>query len=102
MWVCAILPGRHTSSRFLPYTRTLQRKKQGTGSDIWLRNVQLGGFGFVLGLVAVFQQDGQKVAEGGFFQGYSMLVWSVITVNAAGGLLIAVVVKYADNILKGM
>lgn len=53
-------------------------------------------------MVAVFQQDGQKVAEGGFFQGYSLLVWTVITVNAAGGLLIAVVVKYADNILKGM
>lgn len=53
-------------------------------------------------MVAVWQQDGPKVAEGGFFQGYSTLVWTVITVNAAGGLLIAVVVKYADNILKGI
>lgn len=37
----------------------------------------------------------------GFFYGYSSVVWFVIFLQAVGGLVVAVVVKYADNILKG-
>jgi len=37
----------------------------------------------------------------GFFQGYNVTVALVIICQAAGGLIIAVVVKYADNIIKG-
>merc|ERR1711972_547632 len=44
---------------------------------------------------------GGKVLEKGFFYGYDGLVWSVISIQALGGLLVAVVIKYADNILKG-
>ena len=45
--------------------------------------------------------DGTKIQERGFLYGYSTLVWIVISMQAFGGLLVAVVVKYADNILKG-
>ncbi len=37
----------------------------------------------------------------GFFFGYNSIVWINIIVQAAGGLLVALVIKYADNILKG-
>lgn len=74
---------------------------KGTQASIWLRNVQLGLFGTVLGLIGMVMKDGSAVAEKGFFFGYSVLVWSVIAQQAFGGLLVAVVVKYADNILKG-
>eukprot|EP00121_Abeoforma_whisleri_P004801 Awhi_evm1s4344 len=45
--------------------------------------------------------DREAVLADGFFQGYSSLVWLTLTVNSCGGLIIAVVVKYADNIMKG-
>jgi UDP-sugar transporter A1/2/3 len=39
--------------------------------------------------------------ERGFFQGYSPVVALVICLQALGGLVVAAVIKYADNILKG-
>jgi UDP-galactose transporter len=45
--------------------------------------------------------DYNQIKSKGFFFGYSFLVWTVIMLSAQGGLLCAVVVKYADNILKG-
>ncbi|XP_053551580.1 UDP-galactose translocator [Bombina bombina] len=78
-----------------------ERILKGSSASVWLRNVQLGIFGTALGLLAMWQQDGAAVAEHGFFFGYTPLVWCVIFNQAFGGLLVAVVVKYADNILKG-
>ena len=45
-------------------------------------------------------QDGSVISEKGFFTGYDNFVWFTVMQNALGGLLVAVVVKYADNILK--
>lgn len=36
----------------------------------------------------------------GFMQGFDMVVWGVVAIQAFGGLVVAVVIKYADNILK--
>ena len=46
-------------------------------------------------------QDGAAIARDGFFQGYTPLVWGCVLNGALGGILVAVVVKYANNILKG-
>ena len=37
----------------------------------------------------------------GFFAGYTPIVWAVVSLQVLGGLVVALVVKYADNILKG-
>jgi solute carrier family 35 (UDP-sugar transporter), member A1/2/3 len=44
--------------------------------------------------------DYAVVSEDGFFQNYNMMVWVVIALQGLGGLVIAAVIKYADNILK--
>nr|XP_055024174.1 UDP-galactose translocator [Misgurnus anguillicaudatus] len=74
---------------------------KGSSASVWLRNIQLGIFGTALGLLGLWWNDGEAVAEKGFLFGYTPLVWGVIFNQAFGGLLVAVVVKYADNILKG-
>ena len=51
--------------------------------------------------VAVLFNVREIVFDRGFFHGYNNLVVTVVFLQAAGGLLVAVVVKYADNILKG-
>lgn len=69
--------------------------------SIWLRNVQLGIYGSLIGFIGMHVKDGDKIAEKGLLFGYTSVVWIVIFMQAFGGLLVAVVVKYADNILKG-
>ncbi|XP_052319380.1 UDP-N-acetylglucosamine transporter-like isoform X2 [Oncorhynchus keta] len=74
---------------------------KGTTQSVWVRNIQLGLFGLVFGLMGVFVYDGERVRESGVFQGYNPLTWTVVALQALGGLVIAAVIKYADNILKG-
>ena len=54
----------------------------------------------IIAFIGVYIKDAKAVAEQGFLGGYSPIVWTVVTVQAAGGLIVAVVVKYADNVLK--
>lgn len=74
---------------------------KGSTASVWVRNVQLGIFGTALGMLGLWWKDGEAIVERGFLFGYTSIVWSVIFNQAFGGLLVAVVVKYADNILKG-
>lgn len=55
----------------------------------------------IVGLITLGVKDGKAVNQHGFFHGYDWAVWVAILLQSVGGLLVAVVVKYADNILKG-
>eukprot|EP01034_Spumella_vulgaris_P039692 gene39692-49044_t len=55
----------------------------------------------VMGLIGICASgELPQVMDKGFFHGYNYTVWSVIALQAIGGLVVAVVIKYADNILK--
>lgn len=74
---------------------------KGGAASVWVRNVQLGIFGVALGVLGLWWKDGAAISQRGLLFGYTGMVWFVICNQAFGGLLVAVVVKYADNILKG-
>ena len=78
-----------------------EKMLRGSDASVWLRNVQLGMFGSLSALIGMCVKDWGAISEKGFFFAYSPLVWSVIIQQAVGGLVVAVVVKFADNILKG-
>jgi len=69
--------------------------------SVWIRNIQFALFGIVLSFAAVYIKDGLAVAEYGFFQNYNSLTILIIFMQAWGGILVAVVVKYCDSITKG-
>ena len=78
-----------------------EKMLKGSDASVWLRNVQLGMFGSLSAVIGMCVKDWGTISEKGFFFAYSPLVWSVIVQQAVGGLVVAVVVKFADNILKG-
>ncbi|KAJ2490480.1 UDP-galactose transporter Gms1 [Coemansia sp. RSA 2050] len=74
---------------------------KGSRKSVWTRNVQLSLFSLPPALFGVLVVDGAGVRSLGFFSGYTIWTIAAISLQALGGLLVAVVVKYADNILKG-
>jgi len=74
---------------------------KGSNVSVWMRNVQLAMLAIPLGLITAYVKDGSGIGQKGFFFGYDEFIWFTVAQNALGGLLVAVVVKYADNILKG-
>mmetsp|Transcript_21267 Transcript_21267/g.31488 ORF Transcript_21267/g.31488 Transcript_21267/m.31488 type:complete len:392 (-) Transcript_21267:148-1323(-) len=95
--LCAILFAACTSGFSGVY---FEKILKGSSTSLWVRNIQMGIPSMVISLLTVYIQDGRIVAEKGFFVGYSPLVWTVVVIQAVGGLIVAVVVKYADNVLK--
>jgi UDP-sugar transporter A1/2/3 len=73
-----------------------------SGTSLWMRNIQMGIGSIISALIGVYLSgELPAVREYGFFHGYNTIVISVVLLQAIGGLIVAVVVKYADNILKG-
>lgn len=46
-------------------------------------------------------EDGEPMVKP-FMHGFNGWAWLVVALQAGGGLLVAAVIKYADNVLKGM
>lgn len=69
--------------------------------SLWIRNFQLAMFCLVISTIAMFYQDYRSIQDLGIFQGYSILTWIIVFLQAFGGLVVAAVVKHADNVLKG-
>lgn len=63
-----------------------------------MRNVQLSLLSLPFGTVTYLIKEGTLA---NLLTGFDGFVWYLVVLQAAGGLIVAVVVKYADNILKG-
>ena len=75
--------------------------KDSTQVTLWVRNVQLSFYSLFPALfLGVIIKDGAAISQDGFFVGYNWVVWTAIIFQAVGGLLVALVVNYADNIAK--
>merc|ERR1719221_677177 len=77
----------------------IEKMLKNTTATIWMRNVQLGVFGTIVAAVVVFVEDCDKVKKDGLLQGYNVRTWLVIFMSALGGLLCAVMLKYAGATL---
>jgi len=76
-------------------------KSNGNEFNIWARNIQLGMYSIFFSILSIILNDWHTVMEQGYFHGYSPITWLIVLTSATGGILVALVVKYADNILKG-
>lgn len=78
-----------------------EKMLKGADISVWMRNVQMSLLSIPLAYATCFITDSSRLYKSGFFHGYDFYVVYLIVLQAVGGLLVAIVVKYADNILKG-
>ncbi len=64
------------------------------------RNFQLGLYGVPFSVLYALARDGSVIRARGLLDGFSMSAWGVVLLQVFGGFIIALVVKYCDNILK--
>ncbi|KDE08718.1 hypothetical protein MVLG_01173 [Microbotryum lychnidis-dioicae p1A1 Lamole] len=96
-------------------------------ASLWIRNIQLSLFSTLFGIAVVLVQaspahfafhgglsldfkgtldplehwyDPFSLAAEGFFEGFNSMTWFVVALQTIGGLLIALAIKYADNVAK--
>jgi len=81
------------------YFETVVKRKEAHAVTLWARNVQLGLFAIPLACLGVATQ-GRAVWTRGLLTGFDGFVWALVVLNASGGLVVAAVIKYGDNILK--
>ncbi|KAH9584613.1 UDP-galactose transporter Gms1, variant 2 [Schistosoma haematobium] len=71
-----------------------------TNKSIWHRNIELAFASIIIGIPVQLLTDWTDITQNGYFHGFDWFVWIVVFLHAFGGLLVALVVKYANNILK--
>lgn len=69
--------------------------------SLWIRNIQLSLATIPIGLIQILISERDQLSGKGLLYGFTQLTWLCIILQVQGGLLVAVVVKFANNILKG-
>mmetsp|Transcript_73114 Transcript_73114/g.117901 ORF Transcript_73114/g.117901 Transcript_73114/m.117901 type:complete len:373 (-) Transcript_73114:37-1155(-) len=78
---------------------SFEKLLKGVKVDLWTRNLQLAFYSLICSIGPLLGEMG-PLSEKGFFHGYTKLTFLCIAMNGWGGLLIGVVINYADAILK--
>ncbi|KAJ3169395.1 hypothetical protein HDU87_000617 [Geranomyces variabilis] len=79
----------------------IERFLKSSSTTLNTRNVQLSMYSAVMTLVVgVILVDGQKSPPPRLFENFNEWTWLVVVLQAASGLVISVVLKYANTILK--
>ncbi len=70
--------------------------------SVWMRNIQLAFFTIVIAVTkGIFSSDNSG-SNLHYLHGFTFWPWVLVCLQAGGGLLVAAVIKYADNVLKGL
>lgn len=67
---------------------------------VWNRNFWLAVWSFLVGFITAVYKNPNIIYPSEFFKNYTIWAWIAIFLLAVGGLVIGLVLKYADNILK--
>lgn len=75
-------------------------KEENSKATLFMRNIQLSFFSLIIATSSCFIR--RKNAEKTFFHGFSTWAWILVLLQASGGLAVSLVLKYFDNVVRGL
>jgi len=66
---------------------------------LYIRNVQLAFFSLIIATIQRFRAESEPNS---FFHGFNVWTWSLVILNATGGLVVSFVLKFLGNVMKGL
>ena len=75
-------------------------KNSSLESSVMTKNMQLSSFSFPISLLLAFMKDFDAYNSVGFFHGFDGIVVIVLLLQALGGVIVAIVMRHASNLLK--
>jgi solute carrier family 35 (UDP-sugar transporter), member A1/2/3 len=94
----AVLIGCCTSGLAGVYFELVLKNSQ---TDLWIRNIQLSLFSLIPAAIPIIYDLSRSEHGLGLFHNFGGWAWSTVFIQVFGGLITALVIKHADNILKG-
>ncbi len=96
---CILLIINSTLSAFSGICNEWLIKKIDPEAPLQFKNMQLYFFGVVLNILGGLVQS-RPAGNGGFFAGFTPTVWIIVLNNAALGISVSYIMKYANNLVK--
>ena len=93
---CTVLGGICSSFAGVHFEIIVKEDNSETKS-VYMRNIQLAFFSVI---IAAFSSNND--AGKAFFHGFSFWAWLLIILQATAGLMVAFILKYLDNVMKGL
>jgi UDP-galactose transporter len=100
------------------YFEKVLKRKDAKPVSLWMRNIQMAFFSVMIALVQGMTTSTNNNTttsnnnnnnntttnndDNSYLHGFTAWVWILVGLQAGGGLLVAAVIKYADNVLKGL
>ncbi len=89
------------------FEKLLKQDSTSSSPSLWMRNIQLGTYSVVVATLQLLLSnrfDGQQeiAARKPFLFGFSSLVWTLAVLRASCGLLVAIIIKHMDNVVKSI
>ncbi|GMT08878.1 hypothetical protein PFISCL1PPCAC_175, partial [Pristionchus fissidentatus] len=78
----------------------LERVLKGSSVSVWMQNIRISLIGLPVSILSMLYLEWSDIQRDGMFRGWDHWVIIMTATNSLGGLLISMVIKYADNILK--
>mmetsp|Transcript_16815 Transcript_16815/g.35382 ORF Transcript_16815/g.35382 Transcript_16815/m.35382 type:complete len:390 (+) Transcript_16815:124-1293(+) len=76
-------------------------KKSPTQLSVHCRNFHLASWSLILAIIHILSHDLEQVKQYGVFHGFDILVVLVVIMQGVTGFVVSMMIKYADNVLKG-
>ena len=85
------------------YMELVLKNKLGNGPklNLWERNFQLSMYSIVFAIINLTFSDGKNILTKGLFHDFTILGCGCVLLMSIGGILVALILTYADVIVKG-